>query len=114
MLFAMKSDKISLLPNVFTMEQGTELIRKIDSAVTIANQDADWRREYMTFAQAQMDARREGEAIGVAKGEVIGAEKKARETAQQLFRFGIPLKVIAESVGEPEQKVAGWLQSTMI
>ena len=36
------------------------LIRQIDEIVEIANQDAEWRREYMTYVQAQMDAKTEG------------------------------------------------------
>ena len=42
----------------------TELVREIDEVVDYANQDADWRRGYMTFMQAQMDAANQGRAEG--------------------------------------------------
>jgi len=40
-------------------------------------------------------ARREGEAVGIVKGEA----KKARETAQNLKRLNVPLTTIAEATG---------------
>ncbi len=46
----------------------TELVKKIDNIVDYANRDAEWRRGYMTYVQAQMDARNEGIAIGEARG----------------------------------------------
>ena len=45
------------------------------------------------------DAREEGEAVGIVKGEAIGEAKKARETAQNLKRLGVPLATIAEATG---------------
>ncbi len=57
----------------------TELVKKIDDIVDFANRDAEWRRGYMTYVQAQMDARNEGIAIGEArgmeKGEAFGRMK---------------------------------------
>ncbi len=50
----------------------TELVKKIDDIVDFANRDAEWRRGYMTYVQAQMDARNEGIAIGEARGREVG------------------------------------------
>ena len=49
-------------------EQDTELVRKIDQIVDTANQDAEWRREYMTYEQARMDAMQEGYNNGISQG----------------------------------------------
>ena len=93
-------------PNSYSPEDGTELINKIDNFVNIANKDDDWRREYMTYAQAQLDARREGQEEG--------AENNARETAFRMNGFGLPLKLIAQYLGVSEQKVTSWLNPVTV
>ncbi len=55
-------------PEKMTEDEKTELVKKIDDIVDFANRDNDWRRGYMTYVQAQMDARNEGIAIGEARG----------------------------------------------
>ena len=47
----------------------------------------------------------EGELRGEAKGEL----KKARKTAEALFQKGMPIKEIAEVIGEKEETVESWL-----
>ena len=88
----------------------TELIKHIDGIVDTANQDADWRRGYMTYAQAQMDARRQGWKEGKVEGENEGEFKKAKKVALSLYKAGIPLDVIAHSVEYSEKEVAEWLK----
>ena len=52
----------------FDEEEPSELIRRIDTAMTYAMRDDEWRRNYMTFELKQMDARREGRDEGRAEG----------------------------------------------
>ena len=73
------SEELKALLNYFLnpeqMPEGekTDLVKKIDDIVDFANRDNDWRRGYMTYVQAQMDARNEGIAIGKARGRTEGA-----------------------------------------
>ena len=41
----------------------TELVKKIDEIVEFANHNAEWRRDYMTYRQMQLDAKNEGENL---------------------------------------------------
>ena len=50
-------------------------------------------------------ARREGEAIGIVKGEAIGEAKKARETAQNMKKEGFDPAVIAKMTGLPVSEI---------
>ena len=85
-----------------TMETAkTELVREIDEVVDYANQDADWRRGYMTFMQAQMDAANQGRAEGqndlaslidqlLKMGRMSDVERVVRDTeyrAEMLGKF---------------------------
>ena len=49
-------------------EPDTPLIQKIDTIVDVANRDAEWRRSYMTFEMAQLDAMKLGRAEGRSEG----------------------------------------------
>ena len=55
-------------PKHMSEGEKSELVKKIDEIVEFANHDAEWRRNYMTFRQMQLDAKNEGIAIGEAKG----------------------------------------------
>lgn len=59
-------------PERMPENEKTDLVRKIDDIVDFANRDNDWRRGYMTYVQAQMDARNEGRKEGIAIGEARG------------------------------------------
>ena len=55
----------------------------------------------MTYAQAQMDARRQG------KNE--GALENAQKVAASMYADNIPISVIVKYVGYSEKEVAEWL-----
>ena len=55
----------------------------------------------MTYAQAQMDARRQGEKEGEFK--------KAKKVAASMYAEGIPLATIARCVSYSEKEIAEWL-----
>ena len=46
----------------------TDLVKQIDGIVDLANHSAEWRRGYMTYLQAQMDAMNRGREEGIAIG----------------------------------------------
>ena len=60
----------------------------------------------MTYAQAQLDTRREGQEEG--------AENNARETAFRMNGLGFSLKMIAASLDVPEQKIINWLNPVTV
>lgn len=82
-------------------EEKTGLVKTIDDIVDFANHDAEWRRGYMTFVQAQMDAMNEG----IEKGK----ENQAKATALKMHNAGMANAVIAEMVGYDEKVVAEWI-----
>ena len=63
----------------------------------------------MTYAQAQMDARRQGWKEGKVEGKNEGALEKAQNVAVSMYTEGIPLATIARCVGYSEKEVAEWL-----
>ena len=52
----------------------------------------------------------EGELRGEARGEAKGELKKARKIAEALFQKGMPIKEIAEAIGEKEETVESWME----
>ena len=66
-----------------------ELDREIDEIVDYANQDADWRRDYMTYQQAHLDAIWEGERKGRAEGREEGRVEGAISTLVALVKDGL-------------------------
>ena len=47
---------------------------------------------------------------GVAQGEARGKLKERRKMAKALFQRGMPIKEIAEVIGEKEAAVESWLE----
>ena len=64
----------------------------------------------MTYAQAQMDARRQGWKEGKVEGEKEGEFKNAKKVAVSMYAEGIPLATIARCVGYSEKEVTEWLK----
>ncbi len=62
-------------PENMPEERKTELVKKLDGIVDVANQDADWRRKHMMYEMAQMDARKIGREEGIEIGEARGRVK---------------------------------------
>ena len=92
-----------------------ELVREIDEIVDYANQDADWRRDYMTYQQAHLDAiwegerkgRAEGIAIGEKKGKVEGRVEGAINTLVALVKDGLlSIGEACKRAGMPEAEFA--------
>ena len=89
------------------VEQPTELIRKMETAVKTANQDKGWRREVMNLELKMYDrerigiqkGRREGMQKGIQKGMQKGEEKGKREVALNLLKQNLPLELIAGATG---------------
>ena len=63
----------------------------------------------MLMEACLLDERREGEAVGIAKGKEIGlAEGKAKEklaTAKRLFSMGLSVQDIAKATSLPIEQV---------
>lgn len=93
-------------PEKLPANEQTALVRKLDNIVDYANRDKDWRRGYMTFAQAQMDARNEGIDIGKNIGKDIGL----REAAVSLYKNGMTKSTIAQMLGYPLDTIEHWIQ----
>ena len=88
-----------------------ELVREIDEIVDYANQDADWRRDYMTYQQAHLDAvwegERKGKAEGRAEGRVEGRVEGAISTLVALVKDGLlSIGEACKRAGMPEAEFA--------
>ena len=91
-------------PQEYPTEERTELIEKIEEIVETANQDAEWRREYMTFAQAQWDAKQEGLMIGRKEGRAEGrAEGKISALYELVLDGTLTVGCAAEKAGMSEE-----------
>lgn len=64
-----------------------DLIKKIDAAVAYAKQDEEWRRAYMTYQANQRDA------------ELRGDERRAKESALNMYNDGLTVEKISKYVG---------------
>ena len=84
-------------PKSFPKEERTNLIETIENTVEIANKSVDWRREYMTYAQAQWDA----EQLGHMKGHQEGfQEGRLLERIELLYSLVLRGKFTFEEAAE--------------
>ena len=79
----------------------TDFTKQIDDEISYLKLDTKVRREFMLMEARLLDERREGEAVGIAKGKEIGlVEGEAKEklaTAKRMLAKGCySLEVIAE------------------
>ncbi len=83
----------------------TDFTKQIDDEISYLKLDTKVRREFMLMEARLLDERREGEAVGIAKGkeiglvegEAIGLAKEKLATAKRMLAKGCySLEVIAE------------------
>ena len=74
-----------------------DLIKKIDAAVAHAKQDEEWRRAYMTYQANQRDA------------ELRGDERRAKESALNMYNDGLSVEKISKYVGYAVEVVKKWV-----
>lgn len=71
---------------------------------------------YMEYVLRERDAEKRGEekgrAEGRAEGRVEGEERKARDTAINLYSMGLTTDAIAKAVGYTVETVKSWLKVT--
>ncbi len=78
-----------------------DLIKKIDAAVAYAKQDEEWRRAYMTYQANQRDA------------ELRGDERRAKESALNMYNDGLTVEKISKYVGYAVEIVKKWVGITV-
>ena len=87
----------------------TDFTKQIDDEISYLKLDTKVRREFMLMEARLLDERREGEAVGIAKGKEIGiAEGEAKEklaTAKRLFSMGLSVQDIAKATSLPIEQV---------
>jgi len=77
------------------------LIKKIDAAVADAKRDEGWRRAYMTYQANQREAE--------LRGEARGDERRAKESALNMYSDGIAVEKISKYVGYAVDVVKKWV-----
>ncbi len=77
------------------------LIKKIDAAVADAKRDEEWRRAYMTYQANQRDAE--------LRGEARGDERRAKESALNMYSDGMTVEKISKYVGYAVDVVKKWV-----
>jgi len=87
----------------------TDFTKQIDDEISYLKLDTKVRREFMLMEARLLDERREGEAVGIAKGKEIGlAEGKANAniaTAKRLFSMGLSVQDISKATSLPIEQV---------
>ena len=87
----------------------TDFTKQIDDEIIYLKLDTKVRREFMLMEARLLDERREGEAVGIAKGKEIGlVEGEAKEklaTAKRLFSMGLSVQDIAKATSLPLEQV---------
>ena len=87
----------------------TDFTKQIDDEISYLKLDTKVRREFMLMEARLLDERREGEAVGIAKGKEIGLiEGEAKEklaTAKRLFSMGLSVQDIAKATSLPIEQV---------
>ena len=79
----------------------TEFTKQIDDEISYLKLDTKVRREFMLMEARLLDERREGEAVGIAKGEA----KEKLATAKRLFRMGLSVQDVAKATSLPIEQV---------
>ena len=75
----------------------TDFTKQIDDEISYLKLDTKVRREFMLMEARLLDERREGEAVGIAKGKEIGLAEEKLATAKRMLAKGCySLEVIAE------------------
>ena len=91
----------------------TDFTKQIDDEISYLKLDTKVRREFMLMEARLLDERREGEAVGIAKGkeiglvegEAIGLAKEKLATAKRLFSMGLSVQDIAKATSLPIEQV---------
>ena len=91
----------------------TDFTKQIDDEISYPKLDTKVRREFMRWWPRLLDERREGEAVGIAKGkeiglvegEAIGLAKEKLATAKRLFSMGLSVQDIAKATSLPIEQV---------
>ena len=79
----------------------TDFTKQIDDEISYLKLDTKVRREFMLMEARLLDERREGEAVGIAKGEA----KEKLATAKRLFRMGLSVQDVAKATSLPIEQV---------
>jgi len=79
----------------------TDFTKQIDDEISYLKLDTKVRREFMLMEARLLDERREGEAVGIAKGEA----KEKLATAKRLFSMGLSVQDIAKATSLPIEQV---------
>ena len=75
----------------------TDFTKQIDDEISYLKLDTKVRREFMLMEARLLDERREGEAVGIAKGKEIGLAEEKLATAKRMLAKGCySLEVISE------------------
>ena len=91
----------------------TDFTKQIDDEISYLKLDTKVRREFMLMEARLLDERREGEAVGIAKGkeiglvegEAIGLAKEKLATDKRLFSMGLSVQDIAKATSLPIEQV---------
>ena len=66
----------------------TDFTKQIDDEISYLKLDTKVRREFMLMEARLLDERREGEAVGIAKGKEIGLAEEKLATAKRMLAKG--------------------------
>ena len=66
----------------------TDFTKQIDDEISYLKLDTKVRREFMLIEARLLDERREGEAVGIAKGKEIGLAEEKLATAKRMLAKG--------------------------
>ena len=83
----------------------TDFTKQIDDEISYLKLDTKVRREFMLMEARLLDERREGEAVGIAKGKEIGLAEEKIATAKRLFSMGLSVQDIAKATSLPIEQV---------
>lgn len=95
--------KKSLLCYIKTKQATDDLTQKIDQTVEKIKTFENFRGDYMSWALAEFDARKEGIAIGekrgFSRGEACGFNMAKIETAKNFLKMGLTIEQVANGTG---------------
>lgn len=90
------------------------LIRRIENMMRVAREDAEWRRQYMTYEckldEREMIGEARGKAIGEAHGKTLGIKIAQRDFARKLLQQKMSAEFILSVSGLTEQELAQLMQ----
>ncbi|MEL3907606.1 MAG: Rpn family recombination-promoting nuclease/putative transposase [Treponemataceae bacterium] len=95
----------ALLQYMNGMPATSEFTKKLDEKVQAIKQNEVRRKEYMNINAFEMDARRDGIAIGLLEGREEGAYQTKLETAKNLLQIGLSVEQISKVTGLSESEI---------